>query len=61
MSLKERCEVFKKRYSSAYLNPTLLNKIYRENKIKRKVIKLIKTKDAIKEEKYEAWRLDNIK
>ena len=53
--------MFKKRYSSARLNPTLLRKTYIENKNKRKVIKLIKTKDPIKEEKYEAWRLDNVK
>ena len=42
MSLADRCQHFKKEYPAAHLNPTLLRRVYREHKVKKRAIRWFK-------------------
>ena len=57
-SLARRCTLFHRHFGNHRINPTLLRKVYRLHKIKRKRIKLTKLIKPEKEEEYEAWRQD---
>lgn len=49
LSLKERCIRFHRRFGLHRINPTLLSKFYKINKIKMKKIKMVKIIDPNKE------------
>ena len=55
-SLAKRCVLFHRHFGTHRINPTLLRKVYRLHKIKRKRIKLTKEIKPEKEWEYEAWR-----
>ena len=42
MSLADRCQHFRKEYPAAHINPTLLSRIYRDHKIKKRAIRWYK-------------------
>ena len=50
--------MFHRHFGNHRINPTLLSKVYRENKIRKKKIKWVKHINPDKEEEYEQWRLD---
>ena len=39
MSLADRCQHFRKEYPAAHINPTLLSRIYRDHKVKKRAIR----------------------
>ena len=55
-SLQERCILFHRHFGNHRINRTLLSKVYRIHKIKRKKIKKVKLIDPDKEVEYENWR-----
>ena len=52
--LKERCVLFHRRFPEVSISKSYLQKIYKENKVKRKVITYTKKKKGLGSEKYEA-------
>ena len=57
ISLKHRCVLFHRHFGNHRINQTLLRKVYRLHKIKRKSIKLTKPIKVQKQEEYEQWRI----
>ena len=53
-TLKERCVLFHRRFPEVSISKSSLQKIYKENKVKRKVITYTKKKKGLGSEKYEA-------
>ena len=52
-TLKHRCLLFHRQFPDHRINPTLLTKVYRIHKIKRKKVKFVKHINPAKEPEYE--------
>ena len=50
--------MFHRHFGNHRINPTLLTKVYKLNKIRSKKVKFVKHIDPAKEAEYEQWRLD---
>jgi hypothetical protein len=53
-TLKERCVLFHRRFPEVSISKSYLQKIYKDNKVKRKAITYTKKKKGLGSEKYEA-------
>ena len=58
-TLKHRCILFHRKFLDHRINPTLLTRIYKMHKIKRKKVKFVKQIEPSKEIEYEEWRQEN--